>query len=180
MYRSRAILSRGLYSFYPIFHCGSYCRAVSITDNLCIKQWILHFLGLKSAVYNQKRVIIMACIPYRNRSNWNLQKQETQKYSVTKIVLTFQCLNKWKGIDLKIFANSQSETYNSFLWFTRTIFLTEVQNNFRNKLPFHSKWNKAIDFLFIPVKLYLNLFPQTYWQTAKKYDIYCKFCTSTY
>ena len=54
-----------------------------------------------------------------------------------------------------------------FLWFTRTIFLAEVQNNFRNKLPFHSKWNKAIDFLFISVKLYLKLFPQTYWQTAK-------------
>jgi hypothetical protein len=22
---------------YPIFHCGLYCRAVSITDNLCTK-----------------------------------------------------------------------------------------------------------------------------------------------
>ena len=24
--------------FYPIFHCGLYCKAVSITDNLCTKQ----------------------------------------------------------------------------------------------------------------------------------------------
>ena len=49
-YRTRAIISRGLYIFYPIFHCGLYCRAVSVTDNLCSKQ----FLGLKSAVYNQE------------------------------------------------------------------------------------------------------------------------------
>ena len=34
MYRTRAIISRGLYTFCPIFHCGLYCRAVSITDNL--------------------------------------------------------------------------------------------------------------------------------------------------
>ena len=27
-YRTRAILSRGLYIFYPIFHYGFYCRAV--------------------------------------------------------------------------------------------------------------------------------------------------------
>ena len=27
-YRTRAIISRGLYNFYPIFHCGLYCRAV--------------------------------------------------------------------------------------------------------------------------------------------------------
>ena len=37
-YRTRAIITRGLYIFYPIFHCGLYCRAVSITDNLCTKQ----------------------------------------------------------------------------------------------------------------------------------------------
>ena len=24
--------------FHPIFHCNLYCRAVSITDNLCTKQ----------------------------------------------------------------------------------------------------------------------------------------------
>ena len=27
-----------LYIFYPIFHDGLYCRAVSVTDNLCTKQ----------------------------------------------------------------------------------------------------------------------------------------------
>ena len=32
-YRTRAIISRGLY----IFRCGLYCRAVSVTDNLCTK-----------------------------------------------------------------------------------------------------------------------------------------------
>ena len=37
VYRTRAIISRGLYIFYPIFHCGLYCRTVSNTDNLCAK-----------------------------------------------------------------------------------------------------------------------------------------------
>ena len=36
-YRTRSVITRGLYTFYPIFHCGLYCRAVSITDNLCSK-----------------------------------------------------------------------------------------------------------------------------------------------
>ena len=31
IYRTRAIITRGLYIFYPIFHCGLYCRAVSVT-----------------------------------------------------------------------------------------------------------------------------------------------------
>ena len=33
-YRRRAIITRGLYIFHPVFHCGLYCRAVSFTDNL--------------------------------------------------------------------------------------------------------------------------------------------------
>ena len=28
IYRTRAIITRGLYFFYPIFHCGLYFRAV--------------------------------------------------------------------------------------------------------------------------------------------------------
>ena len=30
------VITHGLYIFYPIFHCGLYCRAVSITDNFSI------------------------------------------------------------------------------------------------------------------------------------------------
>ena len=37
---------------YPSFHCGLYCRAVSVTDNLFTKQGNSSFLGLKSAVYD--------------------------------------------------------------------------------------------------------------------------------
>ena len=37
-YCKRAIITRSLYIFYPIFHCGLYCRAVNLTDNLCTKQ----------------------------------------------------------------------------------------------------------------------------------------------
>ena len=37
-YRTQAIISHGLYNFYPIFHCGLYLKAAKITDNLCTKQ----------------------------------------------------------------------------------------------------------------------------------------------
>ena len=37
LYRTRAIIIRGLYFFYPIFHCGLYCREVTVTDSLCTK-----------------------------------------------------------------------------------------------------------------------------------------------
>ena len=43
----RAIITHGLYIFYPIFHCSLYCRAVSITDNLCSKQENSSILGFK-------------------------------------------------------------------------------------------------------------------------------------
>jgi hypothetical protein len=57
--RSRAFISHGLYIFYPIFQCSSYCRVVSTKDNLCTKKRkFFDFLGLKSAVYNQERLII--------------------------------------------------------------------------------------------------------------------------
>ena len=46
-YRTRAIKTRGLYIFYPIFHCGLYCRAVSVTDNLCTKQGNSSIFGSK-------------------------------------------------------------------------------------------------------------------------------------
>ena len=56
-------ISRGLYSFYLIFHCGLYIRAVSITyirDSILhtiyiLNKEILQFLSLKSALYNQER-----------------------------------------------------------------------------------------------------------------------------
>ena len=47
IYRTRAIISRGLYIFYPIFHCGLYCRAVSVTVNLCSKQGNSSIFGSK-------------------------------------------------------------------------------------------------------------------------------------
>ena len=34
IYRTRAIITRGLYLFYPIFHCGLYLRAVYTAERL--------------------------------------------------------------------------------------------------------------------------------------------------
>ena len=63
MYLTRVIMKRGLYNFYRIFHCGLYCRAVSITVIYVLKKEILQFLGLKSAVFNQEQVM-MARVRY--------------------------------------------------------------------------------------------------------------------
>ena len=35
-YRTHAIITRGFYTFYPIFHCGLYCRAVYDAEWLII------------------------------------------------------------------------------------------------------------------------------------------------
>ena len=54
-YCTRYITSRGLYTFYPIFHYCLYCSAASITNNICTKQGNFSILPLKSAVYSQER-----------------------------------------------------------------------------------------------------------------------------
>ena len=52
MYCTRAIITCDWYIFYPIFHCGLYCKEVSVTDIYLLNKEILQFLGLKSTVYN--------------------------------------------------------------------------------------------------------------------------------
>ena len=57
MYRMRAIISRRLYIFYPIF------TAAYIVERLVLQKGNSSILSLKSAVYNQERVI-MARVRY--------------------------------------------------------------------------------------------------------------------
>ena len=54
------IISRGLYIFRPIFHCGLQIKTANITDNVCTKQGNS---SIKYAAYNQERVI-MARVRY--------------------------------------------------------------------------------------------------------------------
>ena len=68
-YRTRAIINRGLYIFYPIFHCGLYCRAVNITDNLCTKKGNSSFfkpkiLGLYTRAVTDQKLVIMGRVRY--------------------------------------------------------------------------------------------------------------------
>ena len=46
-YRTRVVITSVLYLFHPILHCGLYCRAVSVTDNLCTKQGNSSIFGSK-------------------------------------------------------------------------------------------------------------------------------------
>ena len=56
-YHMRAIITRGLYIFYPIFHFCLYWRAVSVTNNLCTYPGNLSIFGSKMG-------IVMAGIHY--------------------------------------------------------------------------------------------------------------------
>ena len=80
-YRWRTIISCGLHIFYPIFHCGFYCRAVSITDNLCTKKGNL---GLKSVVYNQE-LVIMARVRYMKKAKETVEPRRDPLCTKTKI-----------------------------------------------------------------------------------------------
>ena len=56
------IITCFLYIFCPIFHCGLYCRAVSVTDNLSTKQGNSSIFGAKSGFksrlgYNGTRTV---------------------------------------------------------------------------------------------------------------------------
>ena len=52
-YCLRAIITRGLYTFYPIFHCGLYSKAANITDHIYVIE--SGNSSKISAVYNQER-----------------------------------------------------------------------------------------------------------------------------
>ena len=55
IYRTRAIISRGLYFFYPFFTIA----AAYTADNLCTKQGNV---GLKSATYKRERLQIKSVL----------------------------------------------------------------------------------------------------------------------
>ena len=51
MYRTRAIITRGLYLFYPIFHCGLYSRAVYTAERLVITWFFFHLVSTKNRTF---------------------------------------------------------------------------------------------------------------------------------
>ena len=63
-YRTLAIISCGLYIFYPFFNCGLYCPSVSkesgfslavnITDNLCTKKGNSQIRGLQLCAFKSR------------------------------------------------------------------------------------------------------------------------------
>ena len=70
---TRHYITRGLY----IFNCGLYCKAVSVTDNLCTKQgnsliFGSEICGLKlRTVSNQEQVIVVR-VPYIEFGQWGI------------------------------------------------------------------------------------------------------------
>ena len=86
-----ANITWGLYISYPIFHCGLYCRAVSVTDNLCSKQgnssifeskirglWLERF-QIKSGLW--WRVCSMYEVLYKNNTTFSLLRFLELKFS---------------------------------------------------------------------------------------------------
>ena len=60
-YRMRAIITSCLYIFYPIVHCSLYCRAVSVTGNICTKQGNSSIFGSKSRCFKSRAGYNGAC-----------------------------------------------------------------------------------------------------------------------
>ena len=67
-----------MYIFYPIFHCGLYIRAVSITDNLCTKQGNSSIFEPKTRGYKSKAGYIGARTVLDFRKIISQQKLETK------------------------------------------------------------------------------------------------------
>ena len=104
-----SIITHGLYIFNPIFHCGLYCRAVSavLQAIYVLNKKILQFLGLKSAVSNQERVI-MARLGYI-KSDWNNSSVELSNAIMNETYNTTY-YNSKSNIVLFLFYFQQPET----------------------------------------------------------------------
>ena len=97
IYRTRANICRGLYTFHLPFHCGLYCTAVSIIENLSTKnENCLNFgpklHGLNSRAVSNQDWVIMAGIRLLNhqvKENNNLTMQGMASNSSLSEVLFF-------------------------------------------------------------------------------------------
>ena len=68
-YRTRAIITRGLYFFYPIFHCGLYCRAVYTAERLVFHDSFLSNQGcihgcIKGCLFTYKNKLLYKYIHF--------------------------------------------------------------------------------------------------------------------
>ena len=54
-YHTCIIITRGLYIFYPIFHCSLDCRSVLLQTIFVLNKYFFQFLGLKCAVKSTSR-----------------------------------------------------------------------------------------------------------------------------
>ena len=85
----------------------------------------------------------------------NLQEQVKKAFCCQKLFWPFTVRTNCCS-DLKIFANSwpSSSNFKSFSRSLEQFFLTEGQNNFDNKIPFHQSFNETsmYFFLIIPIE----------------------------
>ena len=93
----RAIITRGLYIFYPIFTVAYIAKRLVLQTIYVVNKEILQFLGLKSTVYNQKRVVI-----------WRVQYTHIKKYIVETLCLMLEfSFRKYFDPLLKVFFHVQ-------------------------------------------------------------------------
>ena len=62
-YSMRAIISRGLYIFYPIFHCGLYCRAVYNAERSIFHDSFFIQVATKNRI-DTASILLFCCIYY--------------------------------------------------------------------------------------------------------------------
>ena len=99
IYRTRAIISRGLYFFFTQF---SLWLRLMLQTSYVLKTEILQFLSLKSAAYKQERLQIESGLWWRaygkqRLSNtkqrlWNLKKWETSPSFTVLLIKRNECM----------------------------------------------------------------------------------------
>ena len=103
VYHTRAIISRSLH-LLTIFHCGLYCRAVSITDNLWTKTG-------NSSIFEPKTCGFIIKRGFKSRTGYNGARMVHGISLTVPMVLT----NLFKGIEA-IDNKIKSETEDNFIF----------------------------------------------------------------
>ena len=97
IYRTRAIITRGLYIFYPIFQCGLKSREVNITDHLSTytRKVGPKIRGLYLRVVSNQERVMMASVRYISRFDvQNIPSFDAVPKSYLRILDATLCI-KW-------------------------------------------------------------------------------------
>ena len=99
IYRTRVIITRGLYLFYPIFHCGLYLRAVFTAERLVFTWFFIYlrspqkieYLSIQSFTYYLKSMPIFFQVTF-NKFNVSMERVAHLRSNGSNLFMFFHLL----------------------------------------------------------------------------------------